>query len=570
MPTIDPLIFLGAVLVLFAILSSKFSTRFGLPTLVVFIGLGMLAGSEGVGGIAFEDYSLASAIGTISLALILFDGGLRTSRESLKVAWKPALTLATLGVAITAVATGVAAIYLLDLPPLQGILLGSIVGSTDAAAVFAVLRSKGTRLRSRLNATLEVESGSNDPMAIFLTIGLIEVLLGRIDPGFGLVRLFVVQMGVGLAVGLLVGYLGSELNNRISLQAAGLYPIMTATMGLLAYGLAAVLGGSGFLSVYIAGIVLGNRPLVFKRGILLFMDGTAWLGQIVMFTVLGLLTFPSRLVDVAPAGFAVAGVLTLIARPIAIFPLLLPFSFSAREIAVVAWGGLKGAVPIILATFPLLRGIPEGRLLFDLVFFVVLVSAMTQGWTLPYLAKRLGLQRALPPGAAASLEITSLQQVDGDIVEYVVADSSKAAGRYIRDLALPEGAVVAMVARGKEMIAPRGSTLLAPGDHAFLVIRSEVRRFVDRAFAPAEKEPHAPLPEMEFLLSAHARVDQLEEFYGVTVEAPPGCTLGDLFRNRLSGEDLEVGSTLRLGQIELTIREMSGRGVEVVGLRGVP
>ena len=566
MLSVNALIILGAVLVLFAILSSRLSTRAGVPALVVWIALGMLAGSEGVGGIAFENYRLASGIGTVALALILFDGGLRTSTASLKAAWKPALALSTVGVVITAAVTGVAATLLFGMPILQGILLGSIVGSTDAAAVFALLRGRGVRLPSRLNATLEVESGSNDPMAVMLTIGTIEILLGRMDPGLGLARFLVFQMGVGLAVGLIVGFLGVWLNNRINLEAGGLYPVMNGAVGLLAYGLSAAVGGSGFLSVYVAGIVLGSRPMVFKRGILLFMDGTAWLGQIVMFTVLGLLSFPSRLLSVAPAGLAITAVLIFLARPLAVVPLLLPFRFSAREIAVIVWGGLKGAVPIILATFPLLSGIPEGRLLFDIVFFVVLVSAVTQGWTLPWLAKRLGLQRRADEGAALSLEITALRQVSGDIVDYAVVEESKASHRRIRDLALPDGAVIAMVARGREMIPPRGSTVLEPGDHAFVVVRPEVRSLVERAFALTEDASGDLAPGLEFHLSGRVRIDQLEEFYGIHVEAPPQATLDELLRSRLGPSEIQVGASIELGEIVLTIREVSSGGIERVGL----
>lgn len=564
---VDSLIALGAILALFAILSSKISTRIGVPTLVVFLALGMLAGSEGVGGLAFENYDLAAAIGTVALALILFDGGLRTSTRSLKAAWGPALVLATLGVALTAGLTGLAASLLLGIPLLQGALLGSIVGSTDAAAVFSVLRGKGARLPTRLNATLEVESGSNDPMAVFLTIGLIEIILGRLDPGFGFARFFLIQMGLGLATGLAVGWLGVKANNRINLEAAGLYPIMLAGLGLLSYGLAAVLGGSGFLAVYVAGIVMGNRSLVFKRGILLFMDGTAWLAQIVMFTMLGLLSFPSRLVEVAPVGMAVAAVLIFVARPLSVVPLLLPFRFQARELAVIAWGGLRGAVPIILATFPLLRGVPSGPLIFDVVFFVVLVSAVTQGWSLPWLARRLSLQRSVEPEAPVSLEITSLRQIDGEIIEYFLVEGSRAAGKRIRELALPDDAVVAMITRGSEMIPPRGSTRLTTGDHVFVVVRQQVRRLVDRAFAPAGGDSGSPVPEFEFPLSPQMLVSQLREYYGIRVDAAPECTLAELVQDRLQGREIAAGSTVRLGEIQLTVREISETGIERIGLR---
>ncbi|MGH7476138.1 MAG: potassium/proton antiporter [Longimicrobiales bacterium] len=563
---VDWLILIAALLVLFAIASSKFSTRLGLPVLVIFIALGMLAGSEGFGGIEFENYVLAHGIGTAALAVILFDGGLRTSITGLKTVIWPAAALATVGVTITALITGLAAARLLGIPLLEGMLLGSIVGSTDAAAVFAVLRGRGVRLHDRLSRTLEVESGANDPMAIFLTVALLEVLLEGTPVGLPLLGLFLLQMSVGAIVGLAVGRFGVELNNRLSLDAAGLYPVLMAGVGFLAYGAAANLGGSGFLSVYIAGMVLGNSRLVFRRGTFLFIDAVAWLGQIVMFTVLGLLTFPSRLIEVAPQGLLLAATLIFVARPLAVIPLLLPFRFRLREIVLVAWVGLRGAVPIILATYPLLRGLPDANLLFDIVFFVVLVSAITQGWTLPHAAQRLGLQAPPEPEPPVTLEITSLRDVEGDIVEYLVLEHSRAAGKLVRELALPDGAVIAMIARGQELIAPRGSTRILAADHVFLMVRPEIRTLVDRIFAGRRPEDEEPLPIFEFPLSARTRVADLIEFYGIAIDADPNSTLEDLIRER-AGPDLRIGTSTRFGSLALRVREMSGSRVEQVGLQ---
>lgn len=564
---VDGLILIGAILVLFAVASSKFSARLGLPVLVVFIALGMVAGSEGLGGIQFENYPLAHGIGTVALAIILFDGGLRTSSNALRAAWKPALALATGGVLVTSFLTGAAAAWILGIPLLQGMLLGSIVGSTDAAAVFSVLRSKGARLSERLGSTLEIESGSNDPMAVFLTVGLLEVIMGGMEPGMPLLWLFLVQMSVGAVVGVLVGRLGAEANNRINLDAAGLYPVMMGAVGLLAYGAAASLGGSGFLAVYIAGIILGNSRIVFQRGIFLFTDGMAWLSQIVMFTVLGLLSFPSRLLEVAPAGLAIAGVLILVARPLAVLGILPLFRFDLRELALVSWVGLRGAVPIILATYPLLAGLDTGRLLFDVVFFVVLVSAILQGWTLPWVATRLGLEEPARPEAPVTLEITSLRHASGDIVDYLVVEDARAAGRLIRELSLPDGAVVAMIARADDIIPPRGSTRLQHGDHAFLVVRPEIRQLVDRVFAPGGAPIQEPLEPVEFPLSPRARVADLEDFYGIRVAAPPECTLAELLEDRLPPGERKVGGCVDLENVRLSIREVSPAGIELVGLQ---
>jgi potassium/hydrogen antiporter len=478
---VDHLILLGGALLIIGIVSSKFSTRLGLPVLVLFLAVGMLAGEDGFGRIEFDNFRAAHAIGTVALAVILFDGGLQTRTAALRLAWKPAALLATLGVLITAAVTGLAASWLLGIPLLAGLLLGSIVASTDAAAVFSVLRSQGLQLRQRVAATLEIESGSNDPMAIFLTVGLVQLLANELESGWDLAALFATQMGLGALVGLGTGWLTVQIINRINLSAAGLYPVLAGACGFVAFGLAAVLGGSGFLSIYLAGIVVGNSRIVFQRGTFLFMDGLAWMGQIVMFVVLGLLSTPSDLVNVAGAGVIVSAVLIFVARPLATVPLLYPFGFSWREQTLIAWVGLKGAVPIILATFPLMFGLPEGPVLFNVVFFVVLVSAILQGWTLPVFAARLGLQEDKIPDPVVSLELMTLRDVNADIVDYAVLPGSSLIGKTVKDLELPDGAVLAMISRAGTLIAPRGGTQLQPADHLFVIARADTRRRLDEA-----------------------------------------------------------------------------------------
>ncbi len=560
---IDKLLLLAGLLLILGILSSKFSARAGLPVLVLFLGLGMLAGSDGIGGIAFDDYEVAHAIGTVALAFILFDGGLRTPVEKLRIAWKPAAVLATFGVLVTSIVTGLVAMYVLDLSLLEGMLLGSIVGSTDAAAVFALLGSAGVHLRKRLGATLEIESGANDPMAIFLTVGLIQVLSGEMPLGPGLLLLFLMQMGVGLGVGFAVGKLAVRLINRIDLAAAGLYPVLTAACGLFAFGAAAALQGSGFLAVYVAGIVLGNSKLVFQKGTLLFHDAIAWAGQIVMFVVLGLLSFPRQLVSVAGPSLLVAVALTFLARPLAVLPSLIPFRFSGRELTLISWVGLKGAVPIILATYPLMTGLPAGPKIFDVVFFVVLISALVQGGTLPWLARTLKLEEPPPPESPLSLEIMSLREVDAEIIDYVVAEGSPASGRLLRDLALPEGAVVAMIARDKAVIPPRGSTLVRGGDHLFVVVNDESRLPVDAVFARRRGEGRARLGA-EFPLRGTASVADLVEMYGLCVSEAPEQTLEQLVRRHAS--DIAVGTTVSVAGVRLRVREMSDGRILTVGL----
>src|SRR5690606_11780101 len=417
---IDKLILLAAVLILMGILSSKISARLGLPMLVLFLVVGMLAGEAGIGGIAFDNAKAAHALGTLALALILFDGGLQTPVAAIREVWKPSALLATVGVLVTALVTGWAASHILDIPLLEGLLLGAIVGSTDAAAVFSLMRNAGIHIKARLKATLEIESASNDPMAIFLTVGLLEILVNGMEPGTGLLSLFAMQMGVGAVVGLGVGWVSVRLINRIQLVASGLYPVMVAACGLLAFGLAANLGGSGFLAIFLAGVVVGNNRFVFQRGTFLFHDGLAWLSQITMFAVLGLLVNPPALLDVWLEGLLISAVLVLVARPLAVVPILRLFGFDAREITLVSWVGLRGSVPIILAIFPLVFGLPGAALIFNVVFFVVLISATVQGSTLPWIARRLGLTENPPAAPAATLEITALGDVDADIVEYTL------------------------------------------------------------------------------------------------------------------------------------------------------
>lgn len=564
---VDRLILVAGLLLLIGIGSSKASARVGLPVLVMFLVVGMLAGSEGIGGIAFDNYVLAHGIGTIALAVILFDGGLRTSMDAVRTTWKPAMSLATLGVLVTAAVTGAAAAWILDIPILLGMLLGSIVGSTDAAAVFSVLRSSGVRLRERLANTLEIESASNDPMAIFLTVGLIEVLLGTTEPGLGLVGLFLQQMVIGAVVGVLAGKASVAAVNRINLESAGMYPLVVTASGLICFGIAAALGGSGFLAVFIAGVILGNSRIVFQRHILFFHDAAAWLSQIVMFTVLGMLSFPSRLLAVWWEGLLIALVLMLVARPIAVLLTATPFGYDRRELTMISWVGLKGAVPITLATFPLMMGVPGANLLFDVVFFVVLLSALTQGVTLAPVARRLGLELPFTATSPVSLEITSLKHVDGDIIDYTISETSAAVGRTIVDLGMPQGVVIAMVARGEEIIPPSGSTVLRAGDHVFVVMRPMLRSAVNHIFAPPPESEDTQVAPGEFPLHGVIRLKELREFYDLEIEGNPDMTITELFRQRVPRAQRQAGAVVEVGGARLVAHEVTrGGDVELVGL----
>lgn len=563
---VDHLILLAAILILVGIVSSKLSARLGLPVLVLFLVIGMLAGESGVGGIAFDNPAGAHALGTLALAMILFDGGLQTPTSSIKKVWKPASLLATFGVLITAVITGLAAAYILDLPLLEGLLLGAIVGSTDAAAVFSLLRNAGIHINKKLKYTLEIESASNDPMAIFLTVGLLEILVNGMQPGVGLLELFVLQMGVGALVGLGVGWASVKIINRIHLVASGLYPVMVAACGFLSFGISANVGGSGFLAIFLTGVVIGNHRIVFQRSTFLFHDGLAWLSQIMMFVVLGLLINPLSLLDVWLEGLIIAAVLILVARPIAVIPIMRLFGFNARETTLVAWVGLRGSVPIILAIFPLMFGLEGAELIFNVVFFVVLISATIQGTTLPLVARRLRLTEKPPALSAASIEITAIEEVDADIVEYTLSEHPRAAGRRLSQMALPDTTVVAMITRGKDVIPPRGSTTLMAGDHLFVVLRPETRPFIDCVLSDAVDDISSELPDQELKLKGSTKIDDLHHSYGLLIqEEDQHMTLDSLLRNTLAGQP-NAGDSMQIEGLTLAVLETLGGRITTVGL----
>jgi potassium/hydrogen antiporter len=572
---IDALILVTGVLLLLGIASSKLSTRLGMPVLVLFLLVGMFAGSEGIGGIDFENYHLAHAIGTLALAMILFDGGLGTSLAAIRLSWKPSILLATVGVLVTAVITGVAASWILEISLLEGLLLGSIVGSTDASAVFAVLRWGGVGLPKRIAAVLEVESASNDPMAIFLTIGCIEVLLGNVTLGPGLLGLFASQMLIGALLGLLVGYTAVEVVNRVELGAAGLYPVLISAFCLLSFGLAVQLEGSGYLAVYLAGVVIGNRRLIYQRSIRRFHDAIAWLAQIIMFIALGLLCFPSRLLEVSGKAILISIVLILVARPIAVLISTLGFKFTWRELTFMSWVGLKGAVPITLATFPLILGTTDvtlqAPLLFDVVFFIVVVSAVVQGTSLTPVARLLGLERPRDPEPPVSLEISSLRKVDGEVVDYAIGEDSRAAGRLVKDLALPGGVVIALVAREGHIIPPQGITRINAGDHVIVVLRPGTQPLVNQVFGRSTEIRGTVPTAIEFPFRGSTTVGELEEFYAIRIDAPPNTSLNDVMRRKLGPDEVALDAAVEFGSLRFRIQRLSSDGaIELVGMSILP
>jgi cell volume regulation protein A len=476
------------LLLAISVVFSRASQRFGFPIALLFLVVGMLAGSEGIGGIQFDDYHFSFRIGVLALALILFDGGLNTPLSAVRRAAAPAGVLATIGVAGTAVLVAAVA-HLIGLGWREALLLGAVVSSTDAAAVFAVLRGSGLQLKRRVGVTLEVESGINDPVAVILTTVLTQnLLMPGAAAGWRIPVEIVVQLFMGGVVGAAVGYGGRYLLSRLRLHTGGLYPVMTLALGLVAFGLATLVHGSGFLSVYLAGLLLGNGPLPYRSGLLRVHDALAWLSQVGMFLILGLLIYPSRLLDVAGAGLAIALVLAVLIRPLVVSLCLLPFRYPRREVLYIGWVGLRGAVPIVLVTFPVLAGAPGAERLFDLVFFIVVANALVPGATVAWVTQKLGLQTREPPAAQAVLAIESRQPLQGELMSFYIDEALLVTGVPLHELEIPEGSAVALIVRGDALVPPTPSTRLLAGDHVHLIAMPEDRALIQLMFGRPEEE----------------------------------------------------------------------------------
>ena len=472
-----------------SVIFSRATERVSVPVVLIFLVIGMLAGSEGIGGIDFTNYAFSYRLGMIALALILFDGGLNTPLAAVRVGIAPAGILATIGV--VGIAAGIAVVArVLGFPWNEAMLLCAIVSSTDASAVFTVLRGSGLHLKKRVGATLELESGLNDPMAFILMIALTEHLIaGDATMAWwdvpGHVALELVS---GAALGLAIGYVGRKLIQHLRLPAGGLYPALTLAIACIAFAVPTLLQGSGFLAVYLAGILLGNGDLPYRAGLFRVHDAMAWLSQIAMFLILGLLVFPSELIEVGWDGVVLALVLAFVARPLVVGLLLLPFRFKPKEIGYIGWVGLRGAVPIVFATYPVLMEAPGAGRIFNVVFFIVVLSAIVPGSTVAWVTRRLRLGTPDAPTAPAILAIESRQRLSGDFSSYYISEGLAVTGAEIADLGLPDGAAVSLVIRGNDLIPPKGSTVLSPGDHVYIVSRPEDRDFVQLLFGRAEDE----------------------------------------------------------------------------------
>jgi cell volume regulation protein A len=468
--SIEYVLLIGSLLILVSVVFAKLSDNLGVPTLLLFLGIGMLAGSEGPGGIYFDNAAFAQSIGIIALVYILFAGGLDTRWHDVKPVFWHATILATVGVFVTAVAVGFFISFIFKTSFATGMLLGSVVSSTDAAAVFSVLRSKRVSLRGNLKPLLELESGSNDPMAVFLTIGLIRILTIPHTTLISVIGIFVIQMSLGSALGFVLGKAMVFVINRLRLSYEGIYPVFVLAFAALIYGATTSIGGSGFLAVYVAGLVAGNSNFVQKKSLLRFFDGLAWLCQITMFLTLGLLVFPSHVVSVVRIGLLVSGFLMFAARPLSVFLSLLLSKFSWKEKTFISWVGLRGAVPIILATFPLLAGLPDSKLMFNLVFFIVITSALLQGWSIPFVARLLRVDTPIEPRRKYPIEFSPIPDVDAELIDLIVPYNSAITGKSIVELNLPSDSLIVLISRNDDFIVPSGGTVLQEGDTALVLV----------------------------------------------------------------------------------------------------
>lgn len=560
----NQIILVGAGLIMLSIFAGLVSSRIGAPLLLVFLVLGMLAGEDGPGGIEFDDFRFAYLFGSIALAIILFDSGLRTSYQRLRAVIGPSLILATVAVLITAAGTGAAAYLLLGFNWTEALLMGSIVASTDAAAVFFLLHLRGSRLKERVGATLEVESGLNDPMAVFLTVVFVELIVSHVegpitlDAAGSFAGTFLLQMAGGAAAGIAGGLLLVHIINRIEL-APGLYPIFAVSGAVLVFAGTQEFGGSGFLSVYIAGLIVGNRR---HRGMLLitrFHDGLSWLCQIGMFLMLGLLVTPSTLVPVLPPALAIAAALIVVSRPAAVAACLFPFGYTLREILFVSWVGLRGAVPIFLATIPVLAGVAHAMTMFAVVYVVVLASLVVQGWTVTYAARRLDLHLPPRPEPPQRAEIDLPVGSDRDMAAYTVHSTSMVARRNVDRLPVPEGVNIVSVIRDGAMQNLEALNRLAPGDYVLMLAPSEHLATVDRLFAPSVARATRSQPEEllgEFVFDGDAPIGALADQYGFHVPADERELPVGTFMIRHLRRRPQAGSSLGLGDVELVVRRI--------------
>lgn len=568
MDTLNQLILFGGMLFVISILASTLSPRMGMPLLLVFLIIGMLAGEDGLGGISYDDVHSAYFLATLALAVILFDGGLRTDRHNFRVGLRPALLLATVGVVGTAALTGAFAAWILGVGWVEGLLIGAIVGSTDAAAVFSVLNMQGLALKTRVGATLEIESGLNDPMAIFLTILLVEFMVSQ-QSGFDVWMLgqFVWQMGLGAGIGLLGGRILAYGVAKLALSP-GLYPLLALFGGISIFGLAAVLQSSGFLAVYLAGLVVGNRLSRGLYNIQRFHDGIAWLAQISLFLMLGLLVSPRELMVYAPSAVLVGLFLIFIGRPAAVWLCLMPFQFAWREKLFISWVGLRGAVPIVLAMFPWLAGFDNWPFFFNVAFFIVLVSLVMQGWTVAPFARWLKLDVPTTSSRVQRVELGVPGQVGYEFVGYKLAEGSPALRSPTDKLPLPGNASLLCVLREDQPLSLKESHTLEPGDHVYLLASATDLPALDKLLVGVDEPDRLSAQAFfgEFVVTPRAKLADLGMLYGF--EVPEEMANWSIARYIYSQyRQPVVGDRVRLGDVEFVVLDMRDSKLTQVSLK---
>lgn len=566
MDSINTLFILSGFLIALSIVASRLSSLFGLPILIIFLALGMLAGEEGLLGIEFDNYELAFVIGHLALAMILLDGGLQTRLSTFRVGFKPALSLATFGVLLTSGIVGGLAMWMFDLQMLEGLLIGAIVGSTDAAAVFSMLKGQGININERVSATLEIESGTNDPMAIFLTIMLIELLIGETAGWLSSLLFLLQQFGLGIAIGLGCGWLIARLLIKLDL-APGLYSLLALALAFFVFGLTSSLGGSGFLAIYLCGLMIGNKPGRHLTHILPVHDGLAWLSQIGLFLILGLLVTPSEMLTYAIPALLIALALIFVARPLAVLISVKPFfKFRWREIGFISWVGLRGAVPIVLAIFPVIGGVDNAALYFNVAFAVVLLSLLVQGATLSPMARwmRVAVPKGTTPDQRGALGI--LPENDFEIFVYKV-DNPVLADQQIRLLRFPSGTLISALFRDHHMLHPKGSTVLKPGDVLCVISRSEDLPKLNQLFNGDAKLRQAEAFFGAFVLNGDALLSDVAKAYGLTIsDNEKDATLAEFISRRVGGHPV-VGDDVDWHGIHWVVNEVDGDKIRKVGMR---
>jgi len=556
-------ILLGAVLVMAGILSSLLALRFGAPLLLVFLAIGMLAGDSGPGQLQFDDVRTTYLVGSVALALILFDGGLRTRFQSIRAVLAPSMLLATVGVLVTALVTAPVARYVLDINWSESLLIGAVVASTDAAAVFLLVHTQGLRLRPRVGATLEAESGTNDPFAIFLTLMLVEFISIGQSTAAHVAWEFALEAVLGTLFGMVGGRLVVLALNKVALPQ-GLHAPFVTTAALVIFGAAQIMHASGFLAVYLAGIIIGNRPTRAHNSVVTFLDAATWLAQIVMFVLLGLLVSPRRLFDSIGPAVIVALALMVLARPVAVFLCLQPFRFNWREKIFIAWTGLRGAVAIFLASIPMLVGLNKAYLYFDVAFVVVFISLLLQGWTLAPAARWLHVALPRADRGPRRVELDLPGQLEQQLVGYPV----RARSLYFRRGLIPSWSKPTLVIRDEKILTPIEADPVAPGDYIYLLAPPEKAEALDRFFVDMTPSS-APDPHLlgDFMVSGEHTLGELAEIYGVKVQDDQSkLTLADYFDIHLDHAPKE-GAELALDSIVLVARSLGGGRVNVVGLR---